>query len=518
MTVVPPSSIPLSINYTSRDYYALREELITRIQDRIPEWTAADPADFGVALVEAFAYMGDVMSYYIDRNANENFISTATQRDNVLAIAQNYGYNAAGFRQAVVDIRFNSSDADNVITIPAGTVVSGDVVVGDTVQTVYFTTQAEAVCDPMVDGGVTTVQGKSGRSVSLVSDNANTYGELIGTSTGLPNMEFELLETPVVDGSIELYIEEGVTYSKWTEVQHLIDYGPFDQVFTANLGSDNVVTIKFGDGISGQIPINGAQIRAKYTVGGGSLENVSTDVLTTIYYVPGYSNNDLIALQSVVTVTNTSVGLGGSDPEDTAQVRYAAPLALRANNRAVSLEDFKSLALQVGGVGKAQAKADVWTSVTLYIAPSRTAQDTDAAPGLDENGDPTPEYDNLKLKVSSFLQDKILIGCTVTIQPPTYADGIVSILYSKLPQYTNAEVEDGIKKAIIYDFGYVENDFKQTIYPQDIEYALQRVPGVKTAKLTYLYRQGDSAALTTLVGLESEIFRFKEDNITIGEM
>lgn len=517
MTVTPPSSIPLTINYTSRDYYAIREELIARIQERIPEWTASDPADFGVALVEAFSYMGDVMSYYIDRNANENFISTATQRENVLNIAQNYGYIAAGFRQAVADIRFVSTDETNVITIPAGTVVSGDVVIGDTVQTVYFTTQNDALCDPMVDGGAVTTEARSGRSVLLVSDNANEYGELIGTSTGVPNMQFELLENPVVDNSIELYVQEGSSYSKWIEVQHLIDYGPFDQSFTASTGTGNVVTIQFGDGISGQIPVNGSQIRAKYTVGGGSIENITLDTIDTIFYVPGYSNNDLIALQNLVTVTNTTVGLGGSDPEDTAQVRYAAPLALRANNRAVSLEDFKSLALQVSGVGKAQAKADIWTSVTLYIAPSRTAQDTDLAPGLDENEDPTAEFTDLSDKVSSFLENKTLIGCTVSIQPPTYVDAVVSVQYAKLPQYTTAEVEDGIKKTIVFDFGYVENDFKQTIYPQDIEYALQRVPGVKTAKLVILYRQGGSG-LNTLVGTEEEIFRFQEENISIGEI
>ena len=517
MTVVPPSSVPVAINYTSRDYYALRDELIARIQLRIPEWTAADPADFGVALVEAFAYMGDVISYYIDRNANENFIATATQRNTILNIAQSYGYIPAGYRQAVVTVSF-SNTSSNVITIPTGTVVSGDVIIGDTVQPVYFTTIAPVVCDPAINSGTTSTQVYGGRTITLVDpDNSNTYGELIGTSTGSPNMSFSLLQSPVVDDTIQLYIEEEATYSKWKQVQHLIDYGPFDQVFTANLNSDNTITVVFGDGISGQIPVNGAQIRALYTVGGGSIENISTNIINTIYYVPGYSNNDLIALQSVVTVTNTSVGIGGSDPEDTAQIRYGAPLALRANNRAVTLEDFKSLALQVGGVGKAQGLASTWTSVTLYIAPSRTAQDSDLAPGLDSLGNPTTEYTTLASKVATFLQDKTLIGTTVTIQPPTYVDCVIAVQYLKFPQYTTAEVEADIKKAIVYNFGYVENDFKQIIYPQDIEYVLQRVPGVQTAKLTVLHRQGDSGLLT-LTGTEAEIFRFQESNISIGSM
>ena len=150
MTTAPVSNIPISVDYTGRDYYALREQLITRIQDRIPDWTATDPADFGVALVEAFAYMGDLIAYYIDRTANEAFIETATQRDTILNIAQTYGYIPAGYRQSYVDVTFSNSSESN-ITLPIGTVVSSQVTVGDVTETVYFTTTADSVIDA-IDG------------------------------------------------------------------------------------------------------------------------------------------------------------------------------------------------------------------------------------------------------------------------------------------------------------------------------------------------------------------------------
>ena len=121
MSITPPSIIPVSVDYTGRDYYAIRAELITRIQDRIPEWTASDPADFGVALVEAFAYMGDIISYYIDRNANENYISTAVQRSSVLNIANIYGYTPVSYRQASVTLTYTNTSA-NDYTVPAGTI------------------------------------------------------------------------------------------------------------------------------------------------------------------------------------------------------------------------------------------------------------------------------------------------------------------------------------------------------------------------------------------------------------
>ena len=507
----PASNIPISVDYTSKDYYALREELIARIQDRIPEWTASDPADFGVALVEAFAYIGDLLNYYIDRNANEAFITTATQRQSVLNIAQTYGYTPASYRQALVDLEF-SNTSDSVITVPVGTVVSGDVVIGDTVQTVYFTTDAEIDVPAQVDEtpGVESVTGYHGRSVELIADNVTTYGELIGTSSGLPNMFFDLGETPVVDGSIELYVQDGDVFSKWTQVQHLLDYGPNDLVFTTYLNEDDTVTVTFGDGISGVIPTLYSEIRAKYTVGGGSIGNISTDVINTISYVPGLSEAQTTALQADLTVNNTSVGIGGSDPETTEEIRAIAPLTLRANNRAVTLQDYADLSLAVSGVGKANATSSIWTSVTIYIAPNRSTTDTDQAPGLDELGAPTAEYDRLKTNVETYLEDKVLIGTSITVQPPTYIDLGISVTYTKLAQYTTDEIERAIKAKILSEFGYSGMNFGDTIYPQDIEFVLAQVPGVKVAQVTLL--QKANLSVTSASGTGTVVTYTLDDN------
>lgn len=513
MSITPASNIPISIDYTGRDYYSIRAELIARIQNRIPEWTASDPADFGVALVEAFAYLGDVMSYYIDRNANENFIATATQRDSVLSIAQTYGYVPAGYRQAYTTLTFtNTSDLD--VVIPSGSIVSGELIIADTVQTIYFTTASDLTVSSNSEASTTAYEG---RSVILVSDNATTNGELIGTSSGLPNMVFELGETPVVDGSIELYVQDGDVFSKWTQVQHLLDYGPTDLVFSIYLNEKDKVFITFGDGVSGVIPTAYSEIRAKYIVGGGEKGNLTPDLLTTLFYFPGLTEGETTAIQSVITVTNADTAIGGSDPETTDQIRISAPLSLRANNRAVTLQDYADLALGVSGIGKASSTASIWTSVTVYIAPSRSTTDTDAQPGLDALGDPSLEYERLKLNLETYLLDKVLLGTTVTIQPPTYVDVVITIQYTKLSQYTTTEVEGTIKRTLLTEFGYTGVNFQDTIYPQDVEFVMAQVPGVKVARVTVLHREGGSG-LNTLIGDPNEIFRFTETNTSIGEL
>lgn len=114
----PVSNIPLSVDYTSRDYYALREDLIDLVKRRVNQnstrqWSGDDPSDFGVALIEAFAYVGDLTNYYIDRIANETYLPTATQRKSIINLASLYGYNTTGYRAATLKVTFTNTDTDN---------------------------------------------------------------------------------------------------------------------------------------------------------------------------------------------------------------------------------------------------------------------------------------------------------------------------------------------------------------------------------------------------------------------
>jgi hypothetical protein len=512
MSVQPFENIPVTVDYTNRDYFSIRDVLIERIKARIPEWTASDPADFGVALVEAFAYMGDIIAYYIDRAANESFIETAVQRSTLLRIAGTYGYTPSGFRQASVNLQFTNLSDENV-TVPAGTVVSGELTITDTIQTVYFTTVADCLVDA---NSFNTVFALEGRPVTIVADNANQFGELVGTSTGLPNMEFVLGEVPVAEGTVEVYVQSGSSFTKWTEVPNIIDYGPTDLVYTTFLDENDIVSVRFGDSVSGVIPTLFSEIRVNYVVGGGVVGNIPINTLNTLFYIPGLSEEQTTALQAAVIATNTEPAVGGSDAESNDQVRVSAPETLRALNRAITLQDFERLALSLRGIGKSKATASVWTSVALYISPSRNPGDIDPSPGLDSNGDPTSEFQRLQEELETFLEDKLLIGTTVTVSPPIYTDLVLELEYTKLPQYTTEEVENEIKRAIFSAFGYVNMKFGDEIPPQYVEFVILQVPGVRTAQVVILDRaDADTPDRTTVVGDPGEIFRFVESGITL---
>ena len=110
MAAEAKSNVTLSVDYTGRDYYSIREQLIKRVQDRVPDWQGNDPSDFGLALVESFAYMGDLVNYYIDRIANESYILTATQRENLINLAALFGYKPASYVSASTSLTLSSTD------------------------------------------------------------------------------------------------------------------------------------------------------------------------------------------------------------------------------------------------------------------------------------------------------------------------------------------------------------------------------------------------------------------------
>lgn len=516
------NAFPVSVDYTSRDYYSLREAMIERVRERVrertrkdnvgKEWSGDDPADFGVALVEAFAYMGDMLSYYIDRVANESYLPTATQRQNILNLAQSYGYTPAGYRPAFTTLLFTNLTGLEVV-IPAGTQVSGEVLVQDSVIELVFTTSSEVT---IAANGTATVTASHGELVGLREQNRATGpgdvdGESIGFSDGTPSQRFELSETAVVEDSVMVYIENGGTFELWDRVTHLVDYGPTDAVYEVVVDADDVQYIVFGDGVSGAIPNNLAEIKANYIIGGGSVGNITPDVLDTILNVPDYTAEQIAELADKVTVTNSISGTGGSDPEPDELIRRLAPQALTALNRAVSLSDYENLAVSVSGAGKAKAVAESRTSVVVFVSPLQSDEATDFYPGLIDDGGtlvPRATWFDLATRVEDFLADKTQVGVSTTILPPVYTRVFVSVEYTKQPIYSTTQVETLIKSTIRSIFGYNQLNFGDVIRPEEVEYELNRLSLVRSAKVVALYKEDETPGRNTLFSEPGEIFVF----------
>jgi hypothetical protein len=520
----PASAIPLSVDYTNRDFYSLRQALIQRVKYRIAssdtlEWSGDDPADFGVALIEAFSYMGDVLSYYTDRVANEAYISTATQRDNIISIAKTYGYIPSGYSAASVTVQVTNKTA-SAITLYAGSQLVGDIVINDISFQIIFTTDLDLTIAANSSGTVTASHGEFiGKRLANRAATVNDVdGETLGVSNGLPNQMFTLSETTVVDNTVRIFVQNGDVYNEWLRVDHIIDAGPTDPVFSMAIDANNVHTISFGDGVSGAIPTTYAIIKADYVVGGGIIGNIPAGTLDTLQYSPGLTDAQSATLNQQITVTNTAIATGGTDPESSESIRNNAPFSLTALNRAVTLGDHATLALNADGVGKAKAFASDRNSVTLYIAPARTEGTAEDNPGMaNDLVTPKTEWYNMQAATQSLMADKLQIGVTLTVSPPTYVPCSVTLQYIKTDEYTTTQVSAALKTAFLTTFAYTNNNFGDVIRPEEIENVLILVPGVTYVKVISLYRTGSTAARNVLLGSANEIFAFSDTATTVAQ-
>jgi hypothetical protein len=82
-----------TVQYLNRDFDSLKAQLVNFAKTYYPntynDFSEASP---GMMLIEMSSYVGDVLSFYIDNQIQENFLQFAKQRKNLLALAYNFGY------------------------------------------------------------------------------------------------------------------------------------------------------------------------------------------------------------------------------------------------------------------------------------------------------------------------------------------------------------------------------------------------------------------------------------------
>jgi len=84
----------VSVKYTSRDFNSIKQSLVEHAKRYYPD-TFADfnEASFGSMMLDTAAYVGDVLSFYLDYQANESFLDTSAEKANILRHAKRMGYD-----------------------------------------------------------------------------------------------------------------------------------------------------------------------------------------------------------------------------------------------------------------------------------------------------------------------------------------------------------------------------------------------------------------------------------------
>jgi hypothetical protein len=110
------ATIKRDIKYLNRDFSDFRNRLIEFSKTYFPNtYNDFSPASPGMMIIEQSSYVGDVLSFYLDNQFQENFIQFAQQTNNVYELSYMFGYKpkTTGVAQATVDF-YQQLPAKNV--------------------------------------------------------------------------------------------------------------------------------------------------------------------------------------------------------------------------------------------------------------------------------------------------------------------------------------------------------------------------------------------------------------------
>jgi len=101
------ATIKRDIKYLNREFSDFRTRLIEFSKTYFPNtYNDFSPSSPGMMLIEQSSYVGDVLSFYLDNQFQENFIQYAQQTNNVYELAYMFGYKpkTTGVAQTTIDV------------------------------------------------------------------------------------------------------------------------------------------------------------------------------------------------------------------------------------------------------------------------------------------------------------------------------------------------------------------------------------------------------------------------------
>ena len=83
----------IPIKYSSRDFNSIKKDLVNYAKTYYPEsFKDYNKSSFGALMLDTVAYVGDIMSFYLDYQTNESFLDTAIELNNVIRLGRQLGY------------------------------------------------------------------------------------------------------------------------------------------------------------------------------------------------------------------------------------------------------------------------------------------------------------------------------------------------------------------------------------------------------------------------------------------
>ena len=257
------------VSYLSKDFDSIKSDLIDYLRRYFPDdYQDFNEASGGMAILELLAYIGDSMSFYIDRQVNEGFIERALEEKNVFSLAQNLGYQPKFSRPAVVNLSISAIFNNSTSSTSLFTLKKGSKVVTNFEPAVQFETLVDADFS-RPENRVTTrlneVQTQySITSVSAIAGSTRTFSYRAGAAVPflkltMPDTEItEIVSVTSSDGKEYFHVDNLAQGSVFTgnvntdsssgDAANVLQYRKIPFRYTTSVGSNGTTSIIFGSG------------------------------------------------------------------------------------------------------------------------------------------------------------------------------------------------------------------------------------------------------------------------------
>jgi len=238
------------IDYTHRDFQSIKEDLLEIAERFYPDnFQDFSEASFGALMLDAVAYVGDQLSFYLDYNVNESFLDTAYQQNNVLRHGRVLGYKHPGrastYGKVALYVLVPASstavgpDSDYIPILKRGTRLSSTGGLNFIlIENVDFDNPKNSVVVAKVDsttGAPTHFAIKAYGNV--VSGQFGTEQFTVGAYERFKKIK---LSSPNITEIISVFDKEG---NEYFEVDYLAQDMVFKEISNTNFKNDNVPSI-----------------------------------------------------------------------------------------------------------------------------------------------------------------------------------------------------------------------------------------------------------------------------------
>ena len=239
------------IKYINKDFNEFRSQLLNYAQTYFPNtYTDFTPSSPGVMFMEMASYVGDVLSFYLDNQIQENFLQYARQSNNLYELAYMFGYKPKTTGLATVDIDFYQLVPSKTVGLDVVPDYDYALYVDLNTQISSKSSNTKFIIEDPIDFTVSSSLDPTTISVAQIAGSNPTYYLLKKTRkaiSGTINITNFSFGSPIefatinIDGTntagiIDIVDSDG---NIWYEVDHLAQELVFDGIKNTNINDPN---------------------------------------------------------------------------------------------------------------------------------------------------------------------------------------------------------------------------------------------------------------------------------------